>query len=227
MTRPFVYIDMAMTADGKITSVTREYPRFTSENDRRHMDRLRASADAILVGAQTLRADNPALHIRTDDARSLRRSLGKPSGLLRVLVTASGRLEPSSRFFDDTDDGAGRIVATVDELPAERLAELGGRAEIWKIGRDSVDLSELLSRLAERGVERLLVEGGAELNWALLRDDLVDELHVTIAPVLLGGRDAPTIVGGPGLSMKTKRQLVLADVRREGDELFCRYTVVR
>ena len=176
MTRPFVYVNMAMTADGKITSAGREYPRFTSEHDRRQMDRLRAEADALMIGAGTLRADNPVWDVRTEEMRDYRRSLGKPAGLLRVLVTASARIDESSRFFDEADV-ADRIVATVDELPAERLAELGGRAEIWKIGRDSVDLSELLSRLAERGVERLLVEGGAELNWALLRDDLVDELQ--------------------------------------------------
>jgi 2,5-diamino-6-(ribosylamino)-4(3H)-pyrimidinone 5'-phosphate reductase len=227
MSRPFVYIDMAMTADGKITSAAREYPRFTSEHDRRHMDRLRAEADAILVGAQTVRADDPALHVRTAEARQYRRSLGKRSGLLRVLVTASCRVDRSSRFFDDTDDGAGRIVATVEDLPDERHAALAARAEIWKVGRDAVDLTALLGRLAERGVERLLVEGGGELNWAFLRDDLVDELHVTIAPALLGGRDAPTILEGDGFSMASRRSLRLEDVRREGDELFCRYIVVR
>ncbi|MHC4428439.1 MAG: RibD family protein [Planctomycetota bacterium] len=227
MSRPFVYIDMAMTADGKITSAAREYPRFTSEFDRRHMDRLRAEADALMVGAQTMRADNPALHVRTAEAREYRRSLGKPSGLLRVIVTASGRIDPSSRFFDGKDDGAGRIIATIENAPDERLAQVAGRAEIWKIGRDAVDLERLLGRLAERGVERLLVEGGAELNWALLREDLVDELHVTIAPALLGGRDAPTLLGGDGFSMKNKRKLQLEEVRREGDEIFCRYAVVR
>ena len=100
-------------------------------------------------------------------------------------------------------------------------------AEIWKIGRGRVDLPELLRRLADRGVERLLVEGGGELNWALLCDDLVDELHVTIAPALLGGRAAPTLLGGEGFPMKMQRRLRLEQLVREGDELFCRYTVER
>jgi 2,5-diamino-6-(ribosylamino)-4(3H)-pyrimidinone 5'-phosphate reductase len=227
MTRPFVYINMAATVDGKITSATREYPRFTSDHDRREMDRLRAEADAILIGARSLRADDPPLHVRTEEMRAHRRSLGKPEGLLRVLVTASGRFEPTSRFFDDTDAGAGRIIATVEDAPDERFAAVSARAEIWKIGRGEVDLKELLRRLAERGVERLLLEGGGQLNWVFVRDDLVDELYVTIAPALLGGRDAPTLLEGDGLSMDMQRRLRLEHVRREGDELFCRYTVLR
>jgi riboflavin biosynthesis pyrimidine reductase len=90
-----------------------------------------------------------------------------------------------------------------------------------------VDLARLLSLLAERGVERLLVEGGGELNWGFVRDDLLDELYVTIAPCLLGGRAAPTLLEGDGLAMDRRRSLKLLDVRRIGDELFCRYAVER
>jgi len=226
MERPFVYVNMAMTADGKITSATREYPRFTSDLDRRTMDKLRAEADAILVGAGTLRADDPKLWVRDAGMQDYRRSLGKPDGLLRVMVTASVRLDGISRFFEEADGGE-RIVATVEDAPADRLAAIGSRAEVWKVGREQVDLPELLRRLKQRGVDRLLVEGGGDLNWALVRDDLVDELYVTVAPVLLGGTDAPTLLGGAGLSMKDQRRLRLVDAERQGDELYCRYAVVR
>ena len=227
MDRPFVYVNMAMTVDGKITSSAREYPRFTSDHDHKHMDRLRAAADGIMLGAETVRADNPAWHVSSAAMREYRESLGKPAGLLRVLVTASGEIDRESRFFDDSYGSGGRIIATVENAPADRLAPLESMAEVWRIGREQVDLPELLGRLAGRGVERLLVEGGAELNWALLCDDLVDELHVTIAPVLLGGRAAPTLLEGDGFPMKLRRRLSLEQVVREGDELFCRYTVER
>lgn len=226
MNRPFVYTNMAMTVDGKITSSRREYPRFTSEQDRLNMDRLRAEADAILVGAETLRSDNPSLRIRCEPMRAYRQSLGKPPGLLRVLVTASGRVDTGCRFFTE-DDGGGRIVATVAGQDDATLKSLAARAEIWCFDANQVGMAELLERLRNRGVERLLVEGGGELNWSLVRDGLVDELHVTIAPALLGGREAPTPLGGDGLAMKQRMQLKLAEVRREGDELFCRYTAVR
>jgi 2,5-diamino-6-(ribosylamino)-4(3H)-pyrimidinone 5'-phosphate reductase len=226
MDRPFVYANMAMTADGKITSAGRDYPRFTSRRDRDHMDRLRAQADALLVGAGTLRADDPKLYVRSPEMRAYRRSLGKPDGLLRVVVTASGQVDPASRFFDDEGAG-GRVIATTSAAPAGRLDALAGKAEVWRLGRDRVDLGELLRRLKRRGVERLLVEGGGELNWSLLRDDLLDVLNVTIAPALLGGRDAPTLLEGEGFPMRLQKKLRLVEARREGDELYCRWAVVR
>ena len=224
--RPFVYINMATTADGKITSSSREHPKFTSAHDRRRMDRLRAEADAILIGAGTLRADDPRLHVRDPEMRRHRRSLGKPEALLRVLVSANARLEPEAGFFQPAD-GAGTIVATVEDAPPERLERLKPHAEIWQLGCGQVDLPRLLERLGERGVERLLVEGGGELNWSFLRADLVDEIHLTICPCLLGGRDAPTFLEGDGLAMSERCGLRLLEVDRREDELFCRYAVVR
>lgn len=226
MARPFVYINMAMTADGKITSAGREYPRFTSDLDRRTMDRLRAEADAVVVGAGTLRADDPPLHVRDAEMRAYRDSLGKPAPPLRVVVTASGSIERSRRFFSD-EEGGQRIVATVEGLDAARLAELKARAEVWQLGREEVDLALLLDRLGGRGVRRLLLEGGGDLNWRFVRGGLVDELYLTIAPVLLGGREAPTLLEGCGFPMKEQRRLRLLELRREGDEIYCRYELVR
>ena len=226
MDRPFLAINMAMTVDGKITSARREYPRMTSPFDRERMDRLRAEADAILVGAGTMRADNPKLHVRSETMREHRRSLGKPAGLLRVLVTASGELDPHSRFFDGAD-GGDRVIATAEAVPAGRLALLSEKAEVWKLGAERVDLPALMDRIGERGARRVIAEGGGELNWQLIRDDLVDEIFVTIAPSLLGGRDAPTLLEGDGLAMSDQRRLRLVDLHREGDELYCRYAVLR
>jgi 2,5-diamino-6-(ribosylamino)-4(3H)-pyrimidinone 5'-phosphate reductase len=225
MDRPFVLVNMASTLDGKITSAAREYPRFTTRNDRLRMDRLRAQADAIVVGGGTLRADDPLLHVRDPEMQRYRDTLGK-GGLVKVVVTASARIDPSSRFFEESDGGA-RIVATVDDAPAERLAPLAPRAEIWRLGRGRVDVRELCRRLRERGVERLLLEGGGELNWDFVRDDLVDEIHVTIAPALLGGRDAPTLLEGAGFTMAAQRRLRLVELEREDDELFGHWAVIR
>jgi len=226
MDRPFAYINMAMTADGKITSAEREYPRFTSAFDCENMDRLRAEADAIVVGAGTLRADNPSLQVRGEAMREYRRSLGKSEPLVWVLVSAGVRVDKRSRFFVEAEAGQ-PILATVEDVPAEALADLPATLEVWKLGRGRVDLHAMLRRLKQRGVGRLLVEGGGELNWSFIESDLVDELYVTIAPALLGGREAPTLLEGPGLSMQRQRALRLLELHREGDELYCRYAVVR
>jgi 2,5-diamino-6-(ribosylamino)-4(3H)-pyrimidinone 5'-phosphate reductase len=224
--RPFVTMNMAMTADGKITSASREYPTFTSDHDRKTMDRLRAEADAVLVGAGTLRADDPPLEVRHPEMLEHRRRLGKPAGLIQVVVTASLDLDPAARFFRESSSTA-RLVATVEDAPSDRARRLQAVAEIWRVGRGRVDLGQLLPRLRRRGVERLLVEGGGELNWGFVSAGLLDELYVTVAPCLLGGRAAPTLLEGDGLAMAARVRLRLADLRREGEEIYCRYQVVR
>ena len=227
MDRPYVSINMAMTADGKITSVRREEPRFTSRRDKRTMDKYRAEADAVLVGAGTLRADDPPLHLRDPEMKAYRASLGKPEGLLNVVVTASAGLDPAGRFFTGPE-ASGRIVATVERADPARRAALAKVAEVWVLGDERVDLVSLLARLKkERAVERLLVEGGGDLNWGFVEGDLLDELYVTLAPAILGGKDAPTICDGPGLLMANRRRLTLLDAEIVEGEIFCRYGVVR
>ena len=226
MDRPFVSINMAMTADGKITSARREEPAFSSRLDKKTMDRLRAEADAVVIGAGTLRADNPPLNVRDPEMKAHRRSLGKPEGLVNVVVTASARVDPDSRFFKGRE-AAGRIVATVEDAPADRLTRLGQVAEVWTLGRGQVDLPQLLTRLNARGMKRVLVEGGGELNWGFVRDNLFDELYVTIVPALLGGRDAPTLCEGEGFAMADQRRLRLVAADVLDGEIFCRYTVIR
>lgn len=221
-----VYVNMAMTADGKITSARREEPKFTSRLDKKTMDRLRAEADAVLVGAGTLRADDPPLGVRDPEMKAYRASLGKPDSLLNVLVTASAAVDPDLRFFTDSP-GAERIVATVEDAPADRLERLASRATVWKIGRGRVDLGALVERLASHGVERLLVEGGGELNWGFFERDLVDEIFVTLAPAILGGREAPTLCEGTGFAMAARRRLRLVSHEAVEGEIFCRYAVVR
>lgn len=225
MARPFVFVNMAMTADGKITSATREYPHFTSPYDRRMMSTLRAQADAVIIGAGTLRADDPPLHIRESEALEARKRAGKPAEISHVVVSRTLDIALSSSFFKNP--AARRIVATCESAPADRVASLEGKAEVWKCGQDRVDLPLLLERLASIGIKRLLLEGGAELNWQFCEADLMDELHITIGAALLGGVTAPTPIGGPGLRMAGQRRLKLLSVTPVEDELYCHYAVQR
>ncbi len=190
------------------------------------MDRLRAGADALMVAAGTVRADNPAFHVRTKSIREQREAAGRPQGPHRVVVSASAEIPDDSRFFD-AEHGGASILVTTEKTAAEVRDRFEGRAEVWGLGRGSVDLAATLAALRQRGVERLLVEGGGELNWALFDLDLVDELFVTVAPSLLGGKTAPTLLGGSGWPMRRQRRLRLLELDRDGDEIFCRYAVER
>lgn len=223
--RPFITMNMAMTADGKITSAARELPSFTSAEDQKGMDRLRAEADAVLIGAGTMRADDPPLQPRHPHMQAYRRELGKLQPVMAVLVSGSLQIDPAAGFF--TQNSGRRIIATVQQAPQAQRATLEQQAELWTVGEQQVDLVALVERLYREGVRTLLVEGGAEINWGFLVADLFDELNITVAPALLGGRTAPTIIGGEGLPMAQQRRLQLLEARVVDNEVFCRYRMVR
>lgn len=222
--RPFVQINVAMSADGKIATAARERPRFASARDLERLMHLRAEADALLIGAETLRASDPPTQVTGESARAARRARGVPESLLVITVTKSARLPPTLRFFTEPN-GAGRIVATTRSASADLIASLPATSEVWAVGEENVDLDALLERLHARGVRRLLCEGGGELNAALLAAGLVDEVYLTLVPVLLTGASAPTPFGGPGFVLAERRRLDLLDWEHHQGELYLRYRV--
>jgi 2,5-diamino-6-(ribosylamino)-4(3H)-pyrimidinone 5'-phosphate reductase len=205
--RPFVFINMAVSIDGKISSYKHEKPSFTSRTDRHRMDNLRAQSDAVLIGAGTLRAEDPPLHIRDP-------KLAKP--LLQIVMTRLGNVDVNAKFFQHPC-----IVATSDDVELS----LPPTAEIWHLGKDQVDVHELLRRLQQRGVRKLLIEGGGNVAWDFFKHHVVDEIYVTIAPALFGGK-APSFLGGDGFDMQHFIRLQLLSVEPIASELFCHYKVL-
>src|SRR5262245_53529869 len=194
--RPEVVLNDAISLDGKLSTAARGKVRFTSDADRRLMDELRAKSDAVLIGAGTLRAEDPPLQVKSPELRARRVAEGRPEALLNVVLSASLSLNPGARFF--STPGIPRIVVTVEEAREDLAARLAPAAEIWRVGRGRVDVAALLDRLAERGVSRLLVEGGGKVNASFFEAGLVDEIRLTLAPVVIGGGEAPTLSDGEG-----------------------------
>ena len=220
MKRPFVLFNAAVSLDGKLAPASRRKVRLGSDRDRARMDVLRAGSDAILIGAATLRAEDPPLQVRTPAGRRHRTRQGRTGPLLEVLVSRTLRIPSSSRFL--RDDAIPRLVVTVSSAPAWRLAKLRERREVWIAGRQDVMPHTLLRRLARHGVRRLLVEGGGEVFAAFLESDLADEIHLTVTPFVIGGRDAPTLFDGDGIDGALP--LMKLDLsRREGEEVYLRY----
>ncbi len=220
--RPFVLVNMAMSADGKIATANRTSGTFGSVRDHEHLYELRATADAVMSGARTVDLHDYTLGPGAECFRQLRRRRGLADCHLRIVVTGSGSLNPQAACFRERCSPI--IVLASERAPAAALKKLNAVADAVKVaGADGVDFAVALRWLwAEWQVRRLLCEGGGELNDALFRAGLVDELHLTICPRIIGGRAAPTIadgVGFPGLS--DAFQMRLTSTKRVGDELFC------
>lgn len=228
--RPRVIANLAVSVDGKIDAAAREGGGFSSRFDRDRMDELRARADALIVGARTVRSEDPPLRVRDPSRRHQRASAGRHEELTVVVVSRSGDLPPGARFL--REPARRRVLAVPAEGgSAEALAGLerllhDGVLEIFRAGVDGVDLEALLGDLGADGHQTVLLEGGGEIVAGFLEADLLDELFVTVCPCLIGGRDAPTPVDGEGWTLSDRRRLELSSMERVGDELFLHYELV-
>jgi 2,5-diamino-6-(ribosylamino)-4(3H)-pyrimidinone 5'-phosphate reductase len=221
MTRPFIFINSAMSADGKISSTLHRQVRISGKEDLARVDVLRAESDAVMVGVGTVLADDPGLRVKSRHLREARRKKGLPEDPLRIIADSRARTPPSARLL-----GPGCLLAVAASAPQDRLEELSSKCEIIVCGKEQVDLRELFSRLFERGVRRIMVEGGATLNWSLLKLGLVDELYVYVGAMLIGGENAPTLVDGQGCKEHFPK-LTLSDVQRLDEGVLLRWSCRR
>jgi len=224
--RPYVIVNMAMTADGKIATANRAITSFGSRKDHDHLLELRATADAVLCGAATAGGDNITMGPGPQRFRKQRLRHGLAEFNLRVVASGSGNLNPRSSIFEHAFSPI--IVLTTRSASPAKLKRLRAVAdEVAAFGSKTLDLSAALRWLRKHWkVRRLVCEGGGELNDAMFRSGLVDELHLTVCPVVFGGRQAPTIAEGAGFTrLADAAQLELRSRRVEGDELFLVYEV--
>jgi riboflavin-specific deaminase-like protein len=218
---PFVFVNMAMTADGKIATANRAIHSFGSKRDLRHLYELRATADAILCGARTVEISNATLGNGGEHFRKLRVKNSLQEFPLRVVASGSGSLNPRAKIFERTFSPL--IILTTNRAPDKNLKVLRALADDIKIfGETEVDFPAALRWLrSEWGVKKLLCEGGGEVNDALFRARVVDEIHLTICPQIFGGRAAPTISEGIGFETLALAELFkLASLRNFKGELF-------
>jgi riboflavin-specific deaminase-like protein len=223
---PFVFLNAAITADGKIAPASRQFEPFGSERDQQLLLELRARADAVMCGAGTVNASPIKLGPGPVKYRRLRLRHGLAEYNLRIIVSGSGSVDPGAEIFKHRFSPI--IVLTTERARKKHLSELRARAdEVRVCGEREIDFVAALRWLSQKWqVKRLLCEGGGELNAALLRANQVDEIYVTICPVIFGGRAAPTLADGQGVeSLADATLLDLKSWRRVGDELYLVYRV--
>jgi 5-amino-6-(5-phosphoribosylamino)uracil reductase len=220
--RPYVTLSCAMSIDGYLDDTDSRRLTLSNAADLDRVDDLRARSDAILVGATTLRRDNPRLLVRDAGRRERRVSAGLPESPIKVTVTSTGDISPDAAFF--TTGACPRIVYCPEERAAILRMRLGERATVVGLG-DSVLMAGLLDDLGRRGIRRLLVEGGGSVLTQFLSADLVDELQLVIAPVFVGDAGAPRVVRPAHFPWTAPRRARLAASVQIGDVVLLRYAL--
>jgi 2,5-diamino-6-(ribosylamino)-4(3H)-pyrimidinone 5'-phosphate reductase len=194
--RPYVIVNVAMSADGKLSTRQRRQVRISGEEDFKRVDRLKAASDAVIVGIGTVLADDPSLTVKSPDLKSQRRKQGKDEHPIRVVVDSRLRIPPEASVLHN---GEGlRVIACSRLADDARLCAIAPLATVIQAGDQQVDLAVLLDELSMMGVGQLMVEGGGTLIWSLLEFGLVDEISCFIGGLIIGGEDAPTLADGIG-----------------------------
>ena len=215
--RPYVHLNSAMSLDGKIATYTGD-SRMSSPQDLRRVHRLRASADAIMVGLRTVLKDDPKLTVKFFQGTN-------PS---RVIVDSCAKT-PLNSYVVRTAKDAPTIIAVTSSATKKKIDRLQQEGvRVLPCGKGSqVSLKLLLKRLRSSGIRRLLLEGGGELNWSMLSQGLVDEISISITPRILGGTRATSMVAGRGVArVKDGIRLKPIGTARYGPDLVVRYTVL-
>jgi 5-amino-6-(5-phosphoribosylamino)uracil reductase len=219
--RPYTLLSCCVSIDGYIGSAASRL-LLSNDADFDRVDAVRASCDAILVGAETVRIDNPRLLVRSEARREDRTARGLPESPIKVTVTRRAELDSGADFFNLGD--AEKLVYCASPGVEEARNRLGGVATVVD-GGDDVEMRALSTDLAARGVERLMVEGGGNVHTQFLTDDIVDELQLTVAPVFVGDSDAVRFVRDGVFPWNTARRAELVDVQKLGDVVLLRYAL--
>jgi len=215
--RPYIILNAAMTLDGKIATKTGD-SKISCTEDLQRVHKLRANVDAIMVGIRTVLIDDPKLTVR----------LVKGKNPLRVIVDSAARTPPNSKVLIE-NKGITTIIAVSERAPKERIETLksvGATIVVAGTGKH-VDLKLLMKKLHEMRINILMLEGGGTLNWAMLKEGLVDEIRVAVSPVIVGGENAVTLVEGEGISVVNKGiKLKLQAIEQYGEDLVLKYYVL-
>jgi 5-amino-6-(5-phosphoribosylamino)uracil reductase len=218
--RPYTIVSCAVSLDGCLDDASPERLILSGPEDLDEVDELRSAADAILVGAGTIRADNPRLLVRDDSRSAVREAEGRPPHPLRVTVTASGELDPAARFF--AGPGTPLVYAPAAAAAVARR-NLGGKAVVIDTGGELSLATVLHDLYTERTVLTLLAETGAVLARDLLAQDLVDEIRLAVAPFFVGDENAPRFALPAHYPHGQGNPMELTSVRRLGGLAVLRY----
>jgi riboflavin-specific deaminase-like protein len=220
--RPYVLLSCAVSIDGYIDDNTESRLLLSNDADFDRVDEVRAGCDAILIGANTLRKDNPRLMVRSQVRRDARMARGAALTPVKVTITGRGDLDPAAQFFAVGD--IDKIVYAASPALDKVRERVGAVASVVDAGHP-VDLHRVLEDLRERGIGKLMIEGGGSMHTQFLAAGLADELHLVIAPFFVGDARAPRFVYDGMFRWSPDHRARLAEVTQVGDVVLLRYAL--
>jgi len=219
--RPFVFVNVAASLDGKISDESRKQLRISCQKDLERVDKLRAESDAIMVGIGTVLADDPSLTVKNPELKKLRIKEGKSGNPIRVVVDSKCRIPINAKILNGK---AKTVVAVSRRADKGKIEELRKKenVEVVVFGEKRVNLSGLLKHLYKVGVRKLMVEGGGTLINSLISEKLVDEIYIYYGSMLIGGKTSPTIVDGQSFSKPVELEITSLEKFGKGILIKCK-----
>ena len=213
--KPYIILSAAMTIDGKIASITGD-PELSDEEDWKEVYKLRTQVDAIMVGKSTIEKDDPKLHIKFYDHK----------GYFRIVVDSNLNIPIESKVISFQPEIYQTIICTTENVSVKKIKNFEERkVKIIQSGKgEQVDLKKLMPLLKEYGIKNILLEGGGTLNWSFIKNDLIDELRLTMAPWIVGGKEATSLVEGVGFNtMHEAIKFNLIELKHRNNYVILRY----
>lgn len=216
MNRPYTFINVAMSADGKIDTFIRRGAAISSARDKQRVDELRAAADGVLVGGRTLLEEQPKLTVKSEALREGRVRQGRSPNPVKIGVASVADIPKDSEFIKAGD--ARVVIFTTSQTSNSQVDDLRALGvEVFVDQSPRVDLHKMMLTLKKLGVDHLMVEGGGTINFELMRLGLVDELTIYVAPMIFGGANAPTLADGMGFARADALEMKLTAVEQWDD----------
>lgn len=213
--KPYIILSAAMTIDGKISSITGD-PELSDDEDWKEVHKLRTQVDAIMVGKGTIVKDNPKLHIKFYDHK----------GYFRIVIDSNLTIPIESKVISFQPEIYHTIICTTENVSVKKIKNFKQhKVKILQSGKgERVDLRKLMPLLKEYGINTILLEGGGTLNWSFIKDDLIDEIRLTVAPWIVGGKDATNLVEGIGFNtMSEAIRFDLIELRQRNNYVILKY----
>lgn len=209
--KPFCAIKMAMSADGKTATKSGDSKWISGKDARNFVQKMRSEFDGVMVGAGTIKADNPRLTSRIKDGRDP----------YRIIVDSDLCIPQDSNVLQNKDGKT--IIATTEKAPKNRISEM---ENVFICGKEKVNMKKLICGLNAMGIKKILLEGGSELNASALDAGIVNKLYIFIAPKIIGGQNAKGVVGGVGIEKMTQaRKIKLVKTKKIGDDLLLEFDI--